>query len=119
MTGAGKILVVDDNVALAENVAEILEHSGYSTAIAASAEAALERMAQLDVTGLVTDYRLPGRNGAQLIAEIRRRGSVMPAVVMSAFADDDTIAEARTAGALEVLAKPLEFERLMAVVALM
>jgi DNA-binding NtrC family response regulator len=116
VTLKGKILVVDDHIDLAENVAEILEGAGYQTVIADSAEAALMRLEQGDIAALITDYRLPGKNGAELIGELRRRGDHMPAVVMSAFTDDRTIDNASRAGALEVLAKPLDLSKLFAVV---
>jgi DNA-binding NtrC family response regulator len=116
MTLPGKILIVDDHIDLAENVAEILEGAGYDTVVADSAEAALVRLEQQDVAALITDYRLPGRSGAELIGELRRRGLRIPAVVMSAFTDERTIEQARRAGALEVLAKPLNLEKLFAVV---
>jgi DNA-binding NtrC family response regulator len=114
--GERRVLVVDDHLDLAENIAEILEGAGFRTAIAASAEAALGRIAAGDITALITDFRLPGLSGAQLIAELRRRGSNIPAVVMSAYTDDATIASARRAGALEVLSKPVEIPRLIALV---
>jgi DNA-binding NtrC family response regulator len=109
----GKVLVVDDHVDLAENIAEVLAGGGYEVVTAHSAEQALALLEQLDVAALVTDYRLPGRNGAQLIQELRRRGSDIPALVMSAFTDDDTIEASRAAGAAEVLAKPVPLDRLL------
>jgi DNA-binding NtrC family response regulator len=112
----GKILVVDDHADLAENIAEILQLAGHQTIIATSAEAALELIGREDVTALVTDYRLPGRSGADLIRELRRRGSSIPAVVMSAYTDEDTIGHAEGAGAFDVLAKPVNVARLMALV---
>jgi DNA-binding NtrC family response regulator len=116
VTLAGKILIVDDHVDLADNLAEILENEGYQTVVADSAEAALDRLEQGDVAALITDYRLPGLNGAQLIVELRRRGLTIPAVVMSAFTDDQTIDRASRAGALEVLPKPLDLPHLLQLV---
>jgi two-component system, response regulator PdtaR len=115
VTLAGKILVVDDHVDLADNLAEILENAGYQAVVADSAEAALDRLERNDIAALITDYRLPGLNGAELILEIRRRGSPIPAVVMSAFTDDQTIDRASRAGALEVLPKPLDLPHLFQV----
>jgi DNA-binding response OmpR family regulator len=112
----GTILVVDDHIHLAENLAEILEELGYEVAVATSAEAALERIGQGGVAALVTDYRLPGLSGAALIAELRRRKQDIPAIVISAFTDDETIATSRSAGAFEVLAKPVEIDRLLSLV---
>jgi DNA-binding response OmpR family regulator len=108
-----RVLVVDDHIDLAENIAEILQGAGFQTAVAHSAEAALDRFGSGDIAALITDFRLPGRSGAELIAELRRRGSNVPAVVMSAYTDDDTIALARGAGAMEVLSKPVEIPRLV------
>jgi len=108
-----QILIVDDHADLAENLAEILAAAGYDAVTAPSAEAGLARIDAGGITALVTDYRLPGMTGAQLIAELRRRGDRMPAVVMSAFTDDETIGRARAAGAADVLAKPIDLDRLM------
>jgi two-component system, NtrC family, response regulator HydG len=107
------ILVVDDHIHLAENIAEILEGQGYLTRVAASAEEALNAFEVEPIDALITDYRLPGLNGAQLIGEIRRRGRSIPALVMSAYSDDDTIREARDSGAIEVLGKPVHLPKLL------
>jgi DNA-binding NtrC family response regulator len=115
-SGRRRVLVVDDHVDLAENIAEILEGAGFGTAVADSAEAALQRFEAGDIAALITDFRLPGRSGAELIAELRRRGSDVPAVVMSAYTDDDTIATSRRAGALQVLSKPVEIDGLLSLV---
>lgn len=111
------ILIVDDHVELAENLAEILEGAGYQTVVVTSAEAGLDRIARGDIAGVITDYRLPGRTGAQLAAELRTRGLQVPVVVMSAFTDDETIQRARASGAAEVLAKPVPLDRLLELVA--
>ena len=116
MTFAGTILVVDDHINLAENLAEILEGMGHAVAVADSAETGLARIEQGGIVALITDYRLPGLSGAGLIAELRRQGSDIPAIVISAFDDDETIATSRSAGAFEVLTKPVEIDRLLAVV---
>jgi two-component system, response regulator PdtaR len=117
MTLPGKILIVDDHYDLAENLAEILDNAGYQTATAASAEVGLERVERGDIAALITDYRLPGRNGAQLIAELRRRGIDIPAVVMSAFTDEATIVDSRVSGALAVLPKPVALDQMLSLVA--
>lgn len=112
----GIILVVDDHVDLAENIAEILAGAGYQAVVATSAEEGMRLWERGGVAGIVTDFRLPGRNGAQLIADIRARGGRVPAVVMSAFTDDETIGMARAAGAVDVLPKPIDIGRLMSAV---
>jgi DNA-binding NtrC family response regulator len=103
----GRILVVDDQVELAENIAEVLQGLGFETEVAASAEAGLERIREGGITALITDFRLPGRSGADLIGEIRRDGESIPALVMSAYTDDRTIDESQAAGAWLFLPKPV------------
>ncbi len=109
--------MVDDDVDLAEQLAEILSAAGHGTATAASAELALERVEEGGIAALVTDFRLPELTGAQLISELRRRGHAIPAVVISAYTDDATIELSELAGAFDVLPKPVDIPRLVALVA--
>jgi DNA-binding response OmpR family regulator len=110
---AGRVLVVDDQSELAENIAEILQGIGFETEIAGSAEAGLLRIDRGGITAVVTDYRLPGRSGAQLIEELRRRGERIPVLMMSAYTDDETIGKARDAGAWMFLPKPVPLPSLV------
>ena len=106
-----RVLIVDDNQDLAENIAEILALKGYLTDIATSAEEALP-MVLPDGPGIVvTDYRLPGMSGADLVREIRQSRTALRAVVMSAYTDEHTISAARSAGA-NFLPKPVDFASL-------
>ena len=110
---SGRVLVVDDQVEFAENIAEILQGLGFETDIAASAEAGLERIQQGGITALITDFKLPDRNGADLIEEIRRLGNRIPALVMSAYTDDGTLDRAQAAGAWMFMPKPVPLSVLM------
>lgn len=111
----GWILVVDDHLALAENVAEILEIDGFRASIARSAEEALSLLTG-KMSALITDFRMSAWTGAQLIGENRRRGNRIPAVVMTAYSDEETHDACTKAGAMAVLPKPVEISRLLAVV---
>ena len=107
VSSRGWILVVDDHVAMAENIAEMLEMDGYRASVAESAEEALTLFTE-KISALVTDFRMSAGSGAELIAEIRRRGSWIPAVVVTAYSDEATYDACTKAGALAVLPKPLE-----------
>ena len=100
---------------MAENIAEMLEIYGYQASIAGSAAEALAVLTE-KIDALITDFRMTDGNGAELIAEIRRRGSRIPAVVMTAYADEAMEKACATAGALAVFPKPLEMGRLLALV---
>lgn len=112
-----RLLIVDDHVDLAENLAEILIDAGYEADIAETAEQALERLSGTEYQGVITDFRLPGRSGVDLLVELRRAGHQLPVVMVSAFADGDVVARAEQVGALEVLPKPVDFDRLFTLVA--
>jgi len=102
------VLVVDDNQDLAENIAEILSLRGLTVLIATSAEEALPKALPDGPALLVTDFRLPGINGAELVRQVRARREGVRAVVISAYTDDATVAAARAAGA-DFLPKPVDF----------
>jgi CheY-like chemotaxis protein len=103
-----RILVVDDNVGLAENIAELLELEGHAPVIATSAEEALQKAEGPAPDVLVTDYRLPGMSGAALVRRLRDAGVTVHAIVISAYTDEDTIEDARSAGA-DFVPKPVDF----------
>ncbi len=72
-TSPARVLVVDDNDALRENLAEALELEGFAVAVAPTGEAALDRLAHEPPPGVVLlDLKLPGMSGADLLARIRR-----------------------------------------------
>jgi DNA-binding NtrC family response regulator len=108
---SARILIVDDNVALAENLAEVLALEGYRTDVAASAEEALASALSADLSVVVTDFRLPGLDGAELVTRLRERRLGMRFVVISGHTDDGTIDRAREAGA-RFFPKPLDLEAL-------
>ncbi len=111
------VLVVEDDVDMAENLAEILELDGIEVTVLYTAMEALERLAERTYDGVITDFRLPGISGVDLIVEMRKRGVTAPVIVTSAFMDRLATQAARSAGALDVLEKPLDFRRLAALVA--
>jgi CheY-like chemotaxis protein len=108
MGGQRRILIIDDNVGLAENIAEILQIDGHLTDVASSGEAALTRALETAPDVIVTDYRLPGINGADLVRQLRQKHGPLNSIVISAYSDDQTIEDARDAGA-SFVSKPLDF----------
>jgi CheY-like chemotaxis protein len=105
-------LLVDDNVAFAENVAEILRDGGDEVAIADSGEAALGLVRQTRFDALITDMRMPRMGGAQLLRQLRTLDPGIPVVMVTAYSGDEDLAIARSEGLLAVLAKPPRLDRL-------
>lgn len=103
-----RVLIIDDNLSLAENIAEILQIDGYVTDVAGSADEALSKTGPAIPDVVVTDYRLPDSTGADLLRQLGRMGLNVRAVVISAYTDQATITDAENAGATFV-AKPVDF----------
>lgn len=112
MTELARVLIVEDEPDLADNLLELLAEFGVTGEVTSSAEGALERLAQSAFNGVLTDYRLPGLNGVELIREMRQRRIGTPVVLMSGCLDRHTTDEAEAAGALDVLCKPVDLGRL-------
>lgn len=110
-----RVLIVDDNVGLAENIAEILEFDGHATEVAASAEEALPKAALNAPDVVITDYRLPGMTGADFVRAYLGQSRLRQAVVISAYTDDLTMNDARSAGATFV-PKPVDLSVLCRIV---
>jgi DNA-binding NtrC family response regulator len=103
-----QVLIVDDNISLAENIAEILQIDGHITRVAGSAEEAYPGALEDEPDVIVTDYRLPGINGAAFVRQFRATHMHFRAMVISAYTDEATIEAASGAGAT-FMAKPLDF----------
>lgn len=103
------VLIVDDNLDLAENVAEILQMDGHLTLVVGSAEEAFPKALENEPDVIVTDYRLPGISGAVFVKQFLETRMHVRAMVISAYTDETTMKEARDAGAA-FMAKPLDFK---------
>jgi two-component system, NtrC family, response regulator HydG len=108
-----RVLVVDDNRELAENIGEILEAEGYTVDVAFEPETAqqLARTHSHDVA--ILDVRLPGMDGVSLFKKLSERHPAATYVLMTAFTTDDRVAEALEAGVRAVLPKPVAVQTLM------
>jgi DNA-binding NtrC family response regulator len=111
MVQSNRFLVVDDNREFAQDLCELLALEGTQGVIALDAEEALEHLERETFQGLFTDLRLPGQSGVDLIEELNRRGLSVPSVLMTAYADEQVVERAQSAGAIDVLSKPLDIER--------
>ncbi|EDM77740.1 response regulator receiver domain protein (CheY-like) [Plesiocystis pacifica SIR-1] len=104
------VLVIDDNDDLTENIVEILDDLGVYVRVAGSGEEALEIFDERRWDLVVTDVRMPGINGIELLAQLKERSPGTPVLVMTGYADRDTRAAAHRSGALAVVHKPLDLE---------
>lgn len=116
MSAAGllRVLVVDDNRQLAENLAELLSDEGCSVCTAFSAEEALRAAADAHFDLVLTDIRMPGMNGVELVRLLAQREPTATYLLMTAYTSDQVLSAASHLGVVRaVLAKPLAVERLL------
>jgi len=116
MAGA-RILIVDDDEGVRENLAELFELVGYSILTAGGATEALRALGQNDVDLLLTDYRMPGPSGVELIESARRMKPELRAILMTSFGDTFTEIESVRRGAIGYVNKPFEADEITNLVA--
>jgi two-component system response regulator HydG len=107
-----RVLVVDDAPAMAEMIADGLVDRGYEAEVAASGAAALARLEAAPFDALVTDLRMPGFDGLELVARARALAPTMPVLVMTAFGAGDSAVESIRRGAYHYLTKPFKLDEL-------
>lgn len=107
-----RVLVVDDDLALAETLADGLVERGYVAVPEGSSIAAARRLEQGDVDALVTDLRMPGPDGLKLLALSRQLDPTRPVIVTTAFSDIASAIESIRQGAYHYLTKPFKVDEL-------
>jgi two-component system C4-dicarboxylate transport response regulator DctD len=91
----------------------VLEKAGYSVTMVADAERAIELVSDIDFDLIITDLRMPGKTGIELLSEVKNRKPEIEFMIVSAYGDEDTQALARRMGASEVLMKPFPRQKLI------
>jgi DNA-binding NtrC family response regulator len=115
LSHSGRILVVDDEVNARTALAELLHDEGYEIETAADAFKALGKYESFAPHVVVTDLKMPGMDGIELVKKLRALEEPPSVVVMTAFGDVSSAVEAMRAGAAEYLIKPLNFDELLVV----
>src|SRR5215212_341525 len=111
--GQKHLLIVDDENALREAIAERLADHGFIVEQAASGEQALERLADFAFDILITDLRLPGIDGRKLIdSALERYPDIIPIVITGYGTVKDAV-EAIKQGAADFITKPFQFDALL------
>jgi two-component system, NtrC family, response regulator AtoC len=106
-----RTLVVEDDTAVVEALRESFQDSGLDIDYATDGESALKKIPEADL--LVTDLRLPGMDGTELLKEARRRKPEIEVVVMTAYGSIPSAVEAMRRGARAYLTKPFDPEELI------
>ncbi len=98
--------VVDDDVAVRKSLAFLLASEGLPVRLHESASAFLEEVLSAEAGCIVTDVRMPGIDGIELIRRLKERGITLPVIVITGHADVPMAVEAMKEGAIDFLEKP-------------
>lgn len=109
-----RILVVEDEIKLRRVVELHLVSCGYDVDKAGTAEEGLKLADRADL--VLTDLKLPGIDGLEMLEQLRRQNTLTPVVVMTAYGTVETAVKAIKAGALDFLMKPFSLDHLVTVV---
>ncbi|MBX3128730.1 MAG: sigma-54-dependent Fis family transcriptional regulator [Polyangiaceae bacterium] len=114
--GKGSVLVIDDEPNARTALAEILKEEGYTVETAADGFKGLSRFDEFGPDLVLTDLKMPGMDGVELLRKLRERGTATPVVLMTAFGAVETAVSAMREGADDYLTKPLNTDELVLVI---
>ena len=113
MPGNPRILLIEDDANLAANLREVLEDEGFAVAHSSRGDDGLRRADAATFDAVLTDLRLPGLGGIELIRQLHAAQPRLPVVLMTAHGTIETAIEATKLGAYDYLQKPFEMPELI------
>lgn len=109
-----KLLIVDDDALSRDSIARFLsDHTAHQIFSAKDGDEALALFEEHRFPIVVSDTRMPGMSGIELLSELKKREPRTEVIIMTGFGDDETAVEALNAGASRYLLKPIQIEDLM------
>src|SRR5580658_9634008 len=112
-----RILLIEDDASIAASLQKVLRAEGYDVAVCARGDEGLERAQAQFHDVVVTDLRLPGLGGLELVGRLHAAKPKQPIILMTAHGTTETAIEATKLGACDYLLKPFEADELLDMVA--
>ena len=116
MADRGKVYVIDDDEAMRDSLNFLLESAGFNVTLFESALKFLEALPGLDFGCVVSDVRMPGLDGIELLKRMKADNSRFPIVILTGHGDIPLAVEAMKLGAVDFLEKPFEDDRLIGMI---
>lgn len=110
------ILIIDDEKNIREGLGTALELEGYDVKLAENGEVGLKLIEKGDVDLVITDLRMPGISGEEVIAKVAGESPGIPVIVLTGHGSIDSAVTAMRNGAYDFLTKPLNLDRLILIV---
>jgi two-component system, LuxR family, response regulator FixJ len=113
---SGKVYVIDDDPAMRDSLNFLLGSAGFEVLLFESALAFLDILPTLDFGCVVSDVRMPGVDGIDLLRRLQADHKTLPVVIMTGHGDVPLAVEAMKLGAVDFLEKPFEDDRLVGMI---
>jgi DNA-binding NtrC family response regulator len=108
-----KILVVDDDRRMVKTICDILTINGFSVESALTGDEAVAKVETLELDCVLMDLKMPGLTGVEALKLIKAHKPDLPVVMMSAYATEEQVEEARRLGAYSILTKPVDIQLIL------
>lgn len=111
-----KILLVDDEDHLQEVLGLLLELDGHQVTTAFSGEQAVERAKESQFDLVITDFKMPGMNGMEVVRTLKKTNPNISVVMITGYPTEDTEKEAQKLGVDDYIAKPFHMDKMREVI---
>jgi CheY-like chemotaxis protein len=101
-----EIMIVDDEPQVAEVLARSLNRQGHHTTVVHSGQEALDQLSTLPLDAMFLDVSMPGMNGLDVMAEVKRLKPALAVVIITGNATADEVERVKQLGAVDVIQKP-------------
>ena len=116
MPSKGKVYVIDDDEAMRDSLNFLLASTGFDVVLFESAQIFLDALPDLAFGCVLSDVRMPGIDGIELLKRMKARNSPLTIVIMTGHGDIPLAVEAMKLGAVDFLEKPFDDDRLVAMI---
>ncbi len=106
------ILLIDDEASQRDSLKGFLEHIGHIVLAAETGTSGLELLDRLSVHVVISDFRMPGLDGLQVVKEVKKRNPAIQVILITAYGDVDLAVKVMKAGAYDFLTKPIDLDQL-------
>ncbi len=110
------VLIVDDERSMRDFLKILLEKEGHEVTTASSGASALDALDKHTVDVIVSDIRMPGMTGIELLETVKEHSPEMPIILITAFASPDDAVLAMKNGAFDYISKPFNVDEIKSVI---
>ena len=113
MSDGAKILLIEDDPGIRENLRRVLEEEGHEVATERRGDEGLTRAANDAFNVVITDLKMPGLSGLDLVRQLHAAKPRLPIILITAFGTTETAIEATKSGAYDYVLKPFDIGELV------